>query len=522
MRPRKPRRTFSPIIVYTPDVIYTEFHDVYREPDDIFALVATEQPSLIVATGIASLLYRLHERFHTHPDWQFSCSPVEHQRWSANRVETAIRSRDTAVTFLGFKGKRLDDGPRGGKRHEPNRYHTTLDPVTFAKRSIDEILPGESHTVERLYVWATEVRRFCYDQGLTLRPTSGALSSQLLRDKRFYPHARRKVPRATNDKVRDQLPGNFYRLLEDEEKPVDAYYLDQTSAHHTCARDLTFPHANQLKAVGRFQTLEDKRGVGTRALAGYGLFYAKLTVPHMPPGKFPPPWASVPGECTAYLYSNELALARQLGVHIQYIIAAWISNCRDFGLNRYARWSLSQLTQQPKWIKPVLLSTYGVLAATPRVHRVGYAQAKAGTPALYPAAADYIPVIERASTKPQEPAYANVIHRGMIEAETRLRSLQLARELFSRGHRVIAVYADSVFLHARNANDENLPLPLPPPGWEVQAVLTRLRFHNSVSFSSDQLTKLPGIPSRDVVLRASFGTRKTPAKPRENVLNSVA
>lgn len=513
VKPRKPTRDpFLPIISYTSEAIYVERTETYQSGSDIFTLVLTEPPSIIVAQGVAALLRDLHERFHEHPDWQFKCSPIERERFGPERQRQSVVTTDTMVTWLGFRGRRIADGPRGGKRHEPNRYHRTLDPVTFTRKSIDEL--SELTGLEALHTWATQVRRFAARQNVSLRATGGSLSSQFLRDSRFYPVARRKVPSATNAHARDQLPGNHYRLMENEGTEHDAYYLDQIASHHNCAKDIHFPHANELRAYGHFRTLENKRGLPLRSLSGRGLFYCKIQVPHLPITHFAPPWAMKSGERTAYIYSNELSVAAELGIQIEYVIAAWISNVRDRGLNKYAEWSLSQLKEVPTyeraWLKPILLSTYGILAASPRIHRVGFAKATGGTSALYPAGAGHLPVIEHATTRPAEPAYSNVIHRGMVEAEARQRSLALARNLSKQGHRIIAVYADSVFVHARNIDDENVPLPLPPEGWQVEQVLTRLRFLNPVSFTSDQITKLPGIPARDLVLAASRGTQYNP------------
>jgi hypothetical protein len=84
---------------------------------------------------------------------------------------------------------------------------------------------------------------------------------------------------------------------------------------------------------------------------------------------------------------------------------------------------------------------------------------------------------------------ANVIHRAMIEAETRLRSIQLARLLTLRKMKVLAIYADSVFV-----DTSGRAMPLLDSRWQVKGELSNLMFFNSTSFTSDVLTKLPGIP----------------------------
>ena len=84
-----------------------------------------------------------------------------------------------------------------------------------------------------------------------------------------------------------------------------------------------------------------------------------------------------------------------------------------------------------------------------------------------------------------EPSYVNVIQRGMIEAETRVRSLSLARDLDARGYRVLCIYADGIIV-------EGTELPALPPEWTVESELTNLEFLTSNRFISDQMTKLPG------------------------------
>jgi hypothetical protein len=90
--------------------------------------------------------------------------------------------------------------------------------------------------------------------------------------------------------------------------------------------------------------------------------------------------------------------------------------------------------------------------------------------------------------KLHEMGMANVIHRGLIEAETRLRSLELARKLSEEEHKVLAIYADSVFVAGGK------PLPLLAPPWRVQNHLTALRFLTSTAFTSHELEKMPGVP----------------------------
>jgi hypothetical protein len=105
----------------------------------------------------------------------------------------------------------------------------------------------------------------------------------------------------------------------------------------------------------------------------------------------------------------------------------------------------------------------------------------------YPVAGDFIEMHCVAPESSREPLITNVIHRGMIEAQTRLESLAMARSLTSYGLNVLAVYADAVIV-------ERGALPLLPPPWRLQAHLTNLQFFDATHFTSDEMERLPGIP----------------------------
>src|ERR1700733_8329661 len=161
VKPRKVSPSFLPIISFTADdCIYSENHDAYYPPGDIYSLIASEPRSILIAKGMAQLLYHLHKKFHGNPLWQFACTPVEHVRFGANRTPTGMKACDLAVQFFGFRGNSLPDGPRGGERQEPNRYHIAIDPVTFAKD--DRFLLKDVTETQALYIWGTQLRHFCW------------------------------------------------------------------------------------------------------------------------------------------------------------------------------------------------------------------------------------------------------------------------------------------------------------------------------------------------------------------------
>lgn len=492
VKPRKPYDAQLPLIVVHQDDIFVERTGELLPIDRLPALVASEPSSYIVVHNAGKVLEACHKEFGYNPLWHYRLTPIEREvRQDDGKVKITVNT--VVVNYLGFHSP--------GKRGK-NRYHYPLDPLVFVRKSAPEIRGRTTDTLTALFEWAKDVRAFAVENNLRLSPTSGGLAAQLLRDKRFYPEDRRKVPTATNGRARGTLPGNYYRLAAEEQKFYKAVYLDQNAAHHSCARDLVFPHADRLFAKGWF----DRDGwdgcdgfwskAGTKHFAKIisqpGLFAARLRVPILPRNVTAPPYMEEPGEHTAFIYSNEIEMIQKLGGRILGLYAAWTSTVTDEGLNRYADWALEQIRTAPKetreWLKPTLLAPYGLLASKPRKIELSFLRSKSGDPALLPVGAAMMPVKVIQSTGKFEPGFANVIQRGMIEAETRKRSIELASELQSAGLEILAVYADSVFVR------RNGPLPLLPKGWSVKHDLDGLRFLNAVSFTSRQLVKLPGVP----------------------------
>lgn len=479
---------------------------VSRETDQIFVeqtgetlpfealplLIATHPSSIVVSSNVGSVVKALDDVWDDDPQWQFRMTPVVSEIYAPNRVKTRTVTKRTVVAFFGFtRGK--------GK----NLYHYPIEPDAFVGKTIHELRPGEDSRVIKLYEWAADVRFFLRDNNLLVRPTTGGIAGQLLRDERFYESERRKVPRATNDKARDQLPGNYYRLYVPEKKTFDATYLDQKSAHHSCALGIAFPDANKLFAKGHFQEPGDKimARSGTprfkKLIAEHGLFLVNLNSPETDPTTFPLPCMEKPGTNQAWIFSNEIPYIHECGGSILSIIAQWTSVDVESGLNKYAQWSLEELAEADStrraWLKPLLHSTYGILAARPKAIEFGYKRAKSGEDKRYPVGGGVVNVKARVTEGIHEMPTANVIHRGMIEAETRLRSIRLAKLFTAKGMKVLAIYADSIFV---NLNDKRMPLL--DNRWQVKGELSRLQFFSSTAFTSDVLTKLPGIPKGDM------------------------
>jgi hypothetical protein len=458
--------------------------------EELPAVIIAEPSSMIVAEKMGEHILSLSETFADSETFQYKLTPIYRDLHATNgEVKRRAVLRDTTCTLIGFTGK----------------YHHPVDPQSFIRASIDEIIPEEMPRLLKLMRWGREVRDFCLANDMKVKPSAGGLASQLLRDRRFYPNARRKVPKIINAKGRDKLPGNFYELYGERRTPYSAAYLDMKGAHHHIARTVSFPCANTLHAYGFFKSEKPKVWAEPRTrrmeitLASHGLLFVQLSVPHLPPNTFAPPYMQKGhGQHDVWIFTNELPLIESLGGKVEAIYAALVSPDRDTGLAKYAKFAQEQLAEKQDakaWLKPVLHSAYGVLAGRPRPVEIGWRQAIGGEPDEYPMGGKVVPVRVCKTRGDVEAVVVNTIHRGMIEAEQRCMSLRLAAELTAQGGNVICVYADSLFVVMPQ-------LPLLPAPWAVKEQVTELQFLSATHFVSRELTRLPGVSKR---MEQTFG-----------------
>jgi hypothetical protein len=478
VKPRVREYRRHPIVaIYGDDVI-----DENGQLTDLTSFIADlpkRPPTCIVTISSADLLARMDAIYTTWTpeSWQFRVA--NHERDIVSPNGTKVASRVTLlIYYLGWKN---------------GNYHKMLDPVTMYGRKLNEIWPGPQGVIIKLLQWGVALRDFCNDNGIDVRPTTGGISAQLLVDPRFYPDARRKVPACINEAAREAMPGNHYDLLGGtDQDEYDAIYLDQSSAHHYHARTTALPDANLLFASGRFIDLEEIVFDNVPPNF-YGLFCLDLKCPvHVPFS-----WIHTDADWLSgtlekqFVFSNELPHLLDMGYKVLGVRACWGSRKRDTGIPKYAAWSTLQLDRynNAPWIKPILLSAYGVLATRPRYAESVFKLAKAGIPTTLRTGKYKITGTATIGTKKLEPRIANVIHRGMIEAATRSESIGLAQHLTAQGHQVLSIYADAVIVQL----DEENELPPMVDPWRVKERLTHLQFINQQAFLSGEMTKLPGI-----------------------------
>ena len=495
------------------DIVAIANHQVLFESGELVTLeqftdILPTLPRLIVVKrGVADFVTILDERYGDDPTWQWRVTVKERDVFPIDQSSpiTAIQV-STVVHYFGW----------GFGLRKDRAYHLALDPITFYGKSFDDVWKIERSLVEELMSWATVLRKWCYDNNLGIRPTNGGISSQFLTDPRFYPECRRKVPRNTNDRARENLPGNHYHLFasSDPEREYQAYYLDQRNAHHYHAEHTRLPNSNSLYAFGRFYDLGDIVFPTTWSEFS-GLYCLRLCVSQVPGIRDFSPLTHTIVENTfdAFVWSNEIQLLTDLGYEIRGVIAAWGTIEEDTGISEYARWAQMELKHYSgaSWLKPILLSTYGVLAAKPRSQEIIFKRAKGKVKpvATFTGKKELYGLLVGATGKDKrlEPKIVNVLHRGLIEAATRSESLGYAHYLANQGYNVLSIYADGIIIE----DEGETSLPFLPEPWRLQNTLHHLRFINKQAFISGEVSKLPGVLSRADILPISRSHRNPPS-----------
>lgn len=426
--------------------------------------------SIIVTFGAETFLLQLHKQYHSDPRWTWKVTVAG---------EPLIRKK---VSYFGF---------RRANHKSKSVYHLVLDFNSFLRT--DQRMEYDARDLQELLELGKEVREFCTEMNVQIRPTAAGLANQLLRHPRFYPEPRRKVPQFINETVRKFLPGNFYQVYALGQTIEAATYIDQQAAHHHAALTTPLPNSNsitakgyrkgELKVYARYS--ENPDSLYRRLLKQHGLVCLLGTVPYVHPRerRFLPKYMHKAGNNLLWLWTNEIAYAESVGLRIRCIYATWGSEEVDTGIQSYARWAIENQSRY-KWIKSVLLMPYGMLAKrqeSVEVHTNG------GSDSLILANSV---VASTKITRNVVSQTANVLQRGLIESHVRTLSLDMARQCSEGQAEVVSIYADGIFLKV----PKNGQLPLVTP-WREKAEVTALEFESATRFKSNEMTRFPGTPA---------------------------
>lgn len=365
-------------------------------------------------------------------------------------------------------------------------------------------------------------------RGVKFRPSRGSAAGAMLKasplwlptltDTKGVPFKRRyPAPAFVNDQAREVLPGNHYSVIQGRlGNPLamnHCYLIDQNSAHHTIASTVPLPHPEHIHARGHFheKDIEARKrwvtpdsDIGQKLADSHiGLVCALIQIGHLssPNRHLYPKWAQQPGTHVRWLWTPELRLFQaDHRTHIVHYICAMTATREDLALREYAQWALEELKLPGKeYKKSTLLAVYGILAMNTHTrHKAMYAWA--GTQRVNGGSPMYLPLIGDVTVRkigiPEgtQPRTLNVAARGVIEAETRTRSIEYARELTAQGIEVAQIYVDGLLLHTHK-------LPFLKEGWRVSHSLSDVTIPQVNGFRSNELTKLPGHPRERALTR---------------------
>lgn len=337
-------------------------------------------------------------------------------------------------------------------------------------------------------------------RGVRPRYSPGAMGGALLRASPRWDSDRRPAPWFISEKARQYLPGNHYALRDSYTlKTVkQAYYLDQQSSHHTIASTIIIPHPHTMRARGYFRAVEAGRyppwlsSTSDELLNHVGLLGAMvecMTIPRQRQHLYPR-WACSPGKRFMWIWTPDLRLLDRF-TQIRWVSCALTSYTPDLALLEYAQWCLHQLQHyKHDAIKSSLLAAYGLLGVRSGLEIDSYTIHGREKP---PRAEEcMMPIVGKSYRSTvvtrRVSAIQNVVARGVIEAETRARSLEYARELEGQGIPVAQIYADGIIVDTDQ-------LPFVPKYWRVAAELTNWKSTAPNNLFSDNMVRTPGIPS---------------------------
>lgn len=419
-----------------------------------------------------------------HPDFNYQIVTSEDTE--------PVRMVKSRVTRFGFRCTHDKDSPERETCPYRRRraMHTVWSPRELSATP-GKLLTDYSHG--SLLELATDIREWCKEQNIPLPSTLAGIANSLLRDSRFWPEPRGRVPKATNENVRRFLPGVYSELRAERGRRYNAVALDQNTAYHRAAQDTPTPDPTTLFARGYFNIPESsplwcKPGdeLYSRTIIQPGIVYAQVEVRNLRKHEVRPPAVKNPGRYRVALWTNEIPLCERNGVTIEGLTAAWTATRSDEGLPRYGAFAERAITEaseyRKRWLKPTLHALYGLLATRPRRVYIGHLRGKSkrgmariGFGHTFPVAQANLGVIQ--------PITANVATLGVLQAEIRKRSFELAREFSEAGVTILHIHADGLHVEGE--------LPLPPPGWKVEP-LTNLEYLDAQSWLSQEGDCLPG------------------------------
>lgn len=454
---------------------------------NLHTFAASMESHIWVTSDPAALLEHMLVAFEDEPHFNY-------QIVSSRDDSEGPVFETTRLTRFGFRCDCDDDT----RETCPYRKHRAMH-IVWSPRDMmrDPTRSVQAHTVPNLLRFASDVRAFCHEQGLPIPTTLPGIASSLLRDERFWPEDRGRVPRATNDRLRPLLPGVYSELRAKTGQHYQAVGLDQRTAYHRAAQETPTPDPTTLFARGYFSNPDEAPiwcspgdVLYDRIVGQPGVVCATVSVRPLRKGEVRPP-ALTPGRHRIYIWTNELPYCETHGMQVHALHAAWTSNLMDDGLPRYGAYAETQIRAaddyRKVWLKPTLHAAYGLLGARPRNLSIGHYRGK-GNPAVRLLGLGHEFLVHERQLGSLQSATVNVAMLGTLQAEIRLRSFKMATALMSEGVEVLHIHADGIHVHGA--------LPLLDDSWSIKP-LDNLTYLDRVSWLSDQGDILPGRDRKD-------------------------
>lgn len=376
----------------------------------------------------------------------------------------------------------------------------------FDIMNLDLIREHPPNDLDEQMEMTLSILEMCDSRGIAFRGTRGALGSAMLKKSRYWVRGRIAAPRFINQQARKYLPGNFYSVSNKvrEKRGLEAidhcYYVDQRSAHHNIVGSILLPHPQHLHARGYYKTFNGRwcdqySPTGQDLLSGrhLGLVLCRIAIGTLGPTieHLYPNWARKRGTHYKWLWTPELRLLKdEHKLQLDYFVAGYTATQDDPVLREYSEWALSEIARNPErapYKKGSLLAAYGMLAFNGEKRAIyRYWGGKNSRKRVSIPYAGKVSESKISIPDSTQLSVVNVISRGLIEAETRTRSIEYAKSLHAQGFHVPQIYADGVLV-------ETHQLPFVPDGWRVAHSLTNVYIPRPNAIVSDQICKLPGV-----------------------------
>lgn len=383
-------------------------------------------------------------------------------------------------------------------QHEGRRK--ALHSVWCSQDFPTSLFPSGHCSFDELLKACIDVREYCKENALPIPNRPKGIASDFMRDERFWPKERGRVPEFTNEELRRFLPGNHMEMRSEPRKVINVWSIDMRAAYHQAAQSVIIPDHTTIYARGYSKSWETSpiwfdsdSPEYRREISRPGLVIVEATSRPTRKGEWRPKRINYSNKKRIPLWTNEIPFCEEMGLSIHGVICAWTSTKADTGLTKYGAFAEPEANNadayRRKWLKPTLHTLYGMFAARKKSIRIGHLRGS-GKKLRFSLGFGHSLEMSAFETPARSHPVANVAILGTLQAEIRVRMMRLANELESKGHPVTHMHADGIHVHT---ND--LPL-LPDNIWKIEE-REELIYIDDASWIWNNGDCLPGRPEAE-------------------------